>query len=134
KPTQLEVISCDENRRFYVPAGATGDGNGTAHALAETLANKGDAIIMSNQAHELSLQAAEMAARAARIQRQHVEALRVDSHLSAASKLIAHVQETSGAETKTAKDSSKKMLKKAEKLARKAEKLARKAAAMQAAD
>ena len=123
-----------EHRQFYVPSGATGTGNGTAHALAQTPANKGDAIVMSNQAHELSLQAAEMAARATRIQRQHVEALRVDSHLSAASKLIAHVQETSGAEAKTSKDSSKKMLKKAEKLARKAEKLARKAAAMQAAD
>ncbi|WP_370320866.1 ABC transporter ATP-binding protein [Oricola sp.] len=123
-----------EHRQFYVPSGATGTGNGTAHALAQTPANKGDAIVMSNQAHELSLQAAEMAARATRIQRQHVEALRVDSHLSAASKLIAHVQETSGAEAKTSEDSSKKMLKKAEKLARKAEKLARKAAAMQAAD
>ena len=123
-----------QHRQFYVPSGATGTGNGAAHALAQTPENKGDAIVMSNQAHELSLQAAEMAARATRIQRQHVEAQRVDNHLSAASKLIAHVQETSGAETKTAKESSKKMLKKAEKLARKAEKLARKAAAMQAAD
>ena len=123
-----------EHRQFYVPAGASSARNGTVRRLAETPANKGDAIIMSNQAHELSLQAAEMAARAARIQRQHVEALRVDNHLSAASKLIARVQETTGADEKTSKDSSKKMLKKAEKLARKAEKLARKAAAMQAAD
>ena len=89
---------------------------------------------MSNQAHELSLQAAEMATRAARIQRQHVEALRVDNHLSAASKLIASVEDTASVEAKKSKDSSKKMLKKAEKLVRKAEKLARKAAAMQAAD
>ncbi|MAS06248.1 MAG: ABC transporter ATP-binding protein [Ahrensia sp.] len=123
-----------EHRQFYVPAGASGAGNGTAHALAETLANKGDAIVMSNQAHELSLQAAEMAARAARIQRQHVEAMRVDNHLSAATKLIASVDDTAGGEAKKSKDSSKKMLKKAEKLVRKAEKLARKAAAMQAAD
>ena len=123
-----------EHRNFYVPAGASGAGNGTAHRMAETLANKGDAIVMSNQAHELSLQAAEMAQRATRIQRQHVEALRVDNHLSAATKLIAGVDDTTGAEAKKSKDSSKKMLKKAEKLVRKAEKLARKAAAMQAAD
>ena len=67
-------------------------------------------------------------------QRQHVEAMRVDNHLSAATKLIASVDDTAGGEAKKSKDSSKKMLKKAEKLARKAEKLARKAAAMQAAD
>jgi branched-chain amino acid transport system ATP-binding protein len=118
-----------EHRQFYVPAAASGGSNGSGHGLAAKLASTGDAIIMSNQAHELSLQAAEFSERAARIQRQHVEAQRVDHHLSATTKLIARADD--GAE---GKKSSKKMLKKAEKLVRKAEKLARKAAAMQAAD
>ena len=44
---------------------------------------------MSSQAHELSLQAAEFVKKATRIQREHVEAQRVDYHLMAASNLLA---------------------------------------------
>lgn len=63
--------------------------NGHGHSLAETLATSGEAITMSNQAHELSLQAAEFVKKATRIQREHVDAQRVDYHLKAASNLLA---------------------------------------------
>jgi len=134
-----------EHRQFYVPSGAVNGGtNGHGHELAETLAKSGDTIIMSDQAHELSQHAAEMANRAARIQREHVEALRVDHHLSAASKPAkgekqasrksAKALQKAGAtedlaalEGKKLKGRSKKLAKKAAKLARKAEKLAEKA-------
>ena len=134
-----------EHRHFYVPDGAVGGGtNGHAHRLAETMAKNGDAIIMSDQAHELSQHAAEMARRATRIQREHIEALRVDHHLSAAKKPDDTGKKSgkkSGKSEKKAKahdellapggkklkGRSKKLAKKAVKLARKAEKLAEKA-------
>jgi branched-chain amino acid transport system ATP-binding protein len=134
-----------EHRQFYVPAAAiNGSSNGHGHKLAETLAKSGDTIIMSDQAHELSQHAAEMAQKAARIQREHVEALRVEHHLSAASKPTAGGKQALGKsaeaseqaepedgltvlEGKKLKGRSKKLAKKAVKLAKKAEKLAEKA-------
>ena len=66
-----------EHCRPRVPSAAVRGGiNGYGHELAEKLAQNGDAINMSDQAHELSRQAVEMATRAARIQREHVDALR----------------------------------------------------------
>ena len=122
-----------EHRQFYVPASATGGTNGSAYRPAAVHSKAGEVIVMSKQAHELSTQAADLAQKAALIQRQHIEAQRVDRHLSEASKLVASIDDVAGADTGASRENSKKMLKKAEKLIRKAEKLARKAAA-QAAD
>jgi branched-chain amino acid transport system ATP-binding protein len=57
--------------------------NGHGHHIAEKLASNRDAIVMSGQAHELSLKAAEFAKRAAQIQRDHVDAQRLEHHVSA---------------------------------------------------
>ncbi|MFZ2100382.1 MAG: ABC transporter ATP-binding protein [Oricola sp.] len=95
-PNPAESAVRPEHRQFYVPAGAVGGGaqingqaNGHGHKIAETTAQSGDAIIMSSQAHELSLQAAEFVKKATRIQREHVEAQRVAYHLDAATKLVS---------------------------------------------
>jgi branched-chain amino acid transport system ATP-binding protein len=130
-----------EHRRFYVPADAANGGtNGHGHKLMQTLAKNGDTIIMSDQAHELSQHAAEMAKRAARIQREHVEAIRVEHHLSAAAKPAEAGKKPAGSAMKAEKHDGlaalegrklkgrgKKLAKKAAKLAKKAEKLAEKA-------
>jgi len=134
-----------EHRRFYVPSAAVnGTSNGHGHKLAETLAQSGDTIVMSNQAHELSQQAAEMAKRATRIQREHVESLRVEHHLTAGSRPTRDAKpgarKAAKAENPASEDDglaalegrklkgrSKKLAKKAAKMAKKAEKLAEKA-------
>ncbi|WP_346433373.1 ABC transporter ATP-binding protein [Oricola sp.] len=82
-----------ESQGFYVPAGANGAVNGHANGHgtgpAKQVSTQEDAIIVSNQAHDLSRKAAEFAKRAAQIQRHHVEAQRVDHHFSTASALVA---------------------------------------------
>lgn len=92
-PSQAAIRA--EHRHFYVPKGAlksgglNGHANGHASHLLGSAADARDVIIVPALAHELSLKAADMATRAARIQRRHVEMLRVNHHFAAAAELTA---------------------------------------------
>lgn len=77
-----------EARGFYVPSGASG---GTSNGSASYSVNghAGHATTAGSRAEDLSRQATEFVKRAVHIHRQHVEAQRVDHHISTAAQLVA---------------------------------------------